>query len=83
MGHSYNKAAKATNIETPKQWTDLQPHKYCKRTDWGRSGRPNKAQKCDACQAVKASMAKASRMDTAARRQEKISWEAGGFDDHD
>jgi len=77
MGHSYNKLAKATNAEPPVQWTDVQTHKYCGRTDRGRKGKPNKAQKCDACMAVKAHLEKATQRDTAARRQEKMSWGFG------
>ncbi|KAK3336351.1 hypothetical protein B0T19DRAFT_409229 [Cercophora scortea] len=80
MGHSYNKAHKATNVEAPWQWTDMTPHKYCKRIDRGRVGRPNKAQKCDDCLALKAASDKAAQRDSATRRQEKISWGLGEDD---
>ncbi|KAK0730103.1 hypothetical protein B0H67DRAFT_560760 [Lasiosphaeris hirsuta] len=79
MGHSYNKQAKATNTEPPEQWIDLKPHKYCKQVERGRAGKPNKAQKCDACMAVKAASDKAVQRDTAARRQEKLGWGFGDF----
>ncbi|KAK0628307.1 hypothetical protein B0T17DRAFT_486186 [Bombardia bombarda] len=83
MGHSYNKLPKATNIDPPRQWTDVTEHKYCKQTDLGRTGRPNKAQKCDACLAIKAASEKATQRDTDARRQEKISWGFGDFSSGD
>ena len=74
MGHSYDKAAKATNIEPPPQWTDEITHKYCGKTDRGRIGKSNKAQKCDACLAVKAQQAKEAQRDSNNRRQEKMDW---------
>ncbi|KAK3388104.1 hypothetical protein B0T20DRAFT_109287 [Sordaria brevicollis] len=74
MGHSYDKAAKATNIEPPPQWQDQTTHKYCGKTDRGRIGKPNKAQKCDDCLAVKAHRAKEAQRDTDIRRQEKMEW---------
>ncbi|KAK0733775.1 hypothetical protein B0T26DRAFT_634081 [Lasiosphaeria miniovina] len=74
MGHSFNRAHTATNIEPPPQWQDITTHKYCKRVDLGRLGKPNKAQKCDECLAVKAASSKANQRDAAARRQEKLSW---------
>lgn len=78
MGHSYNKLPKATNTEAPPQWVNLRPHKYCGQIDRaGRVGKPNKAQKCDACMAVKAASDKAIQRDTAARRQEKMGWDFG------
>jgi hypothetical protein len=81
MGHSYNKLQKATNADAPPQWTVMRPHKYCGRMDRGSPGRgggkPNKAQKCDACMAVKAAADKAIQRDTAARRQEKMGWDLG------
>ncbi|KAK0656229.1 hypothetical protein B0T16DRAFT_343048 [Cercophora newfieldiana] len=77
MGHSYNKLAKATNTDPPKQWTDIQTHKYCGQVDYGRIGKPNKAQKCDACMLVKAASEKAIQRDTSARRQEKMAWGYG------
>ncbi|CCC08001.1 hypothetical protein SMACR_01565 [Sordaria macrospora] len=80
MGHSYNKAAKATNIESPVQWTDQTKHKYCGKIDSGRIGKPNKAQKCDACLQIKAHRAKESQRDTDNRRQDKIAWSAFGYE---
>lgn len=77
MGHSYDKKHKATNTEPPVQWTDLTPHKYCGAVDYGRIGKPNKAQKCDACMEIKAASDKAVQRDTAARRQEKLAWGYG------
>lgn len=85
MTRSYTNQAKATNVQTPVNWTDLQEHKYCKQLDWGRNGRPNKAQKCDDCLAVKAQQEKLVQSDTSARRQEKMAWGYGfggeGYDD--
>lgn len=78
MGRSYNKQAKATNTTAPKQWRDVQPHKYCGKVDYGKTGKPNKAQKCDDCMLVKAQSEKAIQRDTSERRQEKMSW---GFGD--
>ncbi|KAL0475003.1 hypothetical protein QR685DRAFT_30528 [Neurospora intermedia] len=74
MGRSYDKAARATNIEPPLQWTDQTTHKYCGKPDRGHLGKPNKAQKCDDCQAVKAHRAKEFQKDTDIRRQEKLDW---------
>lgn len=81
MGRSYNKLHKATNVQAPKQWTQVTEHKYCKQRDWGREGRPNKAQKCDECLAVKAQQEKLAQSDTSARRQEKMSWGWGADED--
>ncbi|KAM7219329.1 hypothetical protein V8F06_005228 [Rhypophila decipiens] len=81
MGRSYNKAHKATNVQAPKQWTDVTEHKYCKQVDLGREGKPNKAQKCDQCLAIKAQQEKLTQMDTSARRQEKMGWGYGEVED--
>lgn len=78
MGHSYDKAAKATNVEPPVQWQDQITHKYCGKVDRGRTGKANKAQKCDACLQVKAHRAKMEQRDTANRRQDKMAWSAFG-----
>ena len=80
MGHSYDKARRATNTEAPIQWTEELPHKYCGKIDRGRRGKANKAQKCDACQAVKAARAKAAQLDMSHRRQEKMGWRRGELD---
>ncbi|KAK4135824.1 hypothetical protein BT67DRAFT_377020 [Trichocladium antarcticum] len=80
MGHSYDKAKRATNTEAPIQWTEELPHKYCGKIDRGRSGKANKAQKCDNCILVKAARVKAAQRDTADRRQEKMGWQRGELD---
>lgn len=47
MARSIDRAARASNIQTPAEWTEQLPHKWCGRLDAGRKGKPNKTQKCD------------------------------------
>lgn len=80
MGRSYDRAHRATNTEPPVQWTEDYPHKYCSKIEKGSKGKPNKAQKCDDCIAIKAARDKAQQRDTSGRRNEKMGWQSGELD---
>lgn len=66
-----------TNPQTPPNWTEMVPHKYCGAMDLGRVGKDNKAQKCAACLTVKAQMDGANDRATKRRREEKMSFALG------
>lgn len=74
----YKPAASAD--KAPSNWTATRPHKYCGKMDAAspRKKKANKTHLCEACAIIKA---QAQRLDSKAmsnRREEKMSWAAGG-----
>jgi hypothetical protein len=74
MARSYKPKDTKANGNTPREWTQLVPHKYCGRTELGRPGKSNKVQRCQDCQVIKAQQASVANKGGKSRRQDKISW---------
>ncbi|KAK4199815.1 hypothetical protein QBC40DRAFT_254698 [Triangularia verruculosa] len=79
MGKSYDNKPKVA-AQKPHNWDDQITHKYCGAVDVGRTGKSNKAQRCEQCVMIKASLAKQEHRETNSRRNEKMGWQAGDLD---